>query len=77
MACHTSVSCHNSGDEGDTPGGGVLACLTPAVMPALHTVKLVYFDFDSETSMQQVAAALQQGALIDVEVREANLCTTT
>jgi hypothetical protein len=49
--------------------GRVFACLTPATMPSLHTVKLRQFDTRSAACKEQLNAALREGALVHMEVR--------
>lgn len=62
--CHPSRS-----QEGWTPAGPIVACLTPAVLPSLHTVRLSNFDISSAECLEQITAALREGALVHVKVR--------
>jgi hypothetical protein len=49
--------------------GRIFACLTPAIMPSLHTVKLNCFDMRSAACMELLNTAVRDGALVHIEVR--------
>jgi hypothetical protein len=53
------------------PLAPIFACLTPAVMPSLHTVRLSLFNVGSAACTEQITAALREGALIYIKVRKA------
>jgi hypothetical protein len=55
--------------EGFWSPGRIFACLTPAIMPSLHTVKLSCFDMRSAACMEQLNAAVREGALVHMKVR--------
>jgi hypothetical protein len=56
--------------QDDISNGRIFACLTPAIMPSLHTVRLNRFDTRSAACMEQLNAAVREGALVHVEVLE-------
>jgi hypothetical protein len=57
----------------DAPSGPIFACLTPAVMPSLHALRLEQLDISSAACKDQLTAALREGALIHVKVSEQGL----
>jgi hypothetical protein len=57
-------------DEEFCSPGPLFGCLTPAVMPSLHTARLRGFHIDSAACRKQVTAAMREGALVRVKVKE-------